>query len=91
MPLSGSTALEAIVDSGAVTAGQQVLITGASGGLGSCAVQMAKSVGAEVTGTARPAKPALVQALGADHVLEYNRDDLADGFKHYDLIRLRRR
>jgi NADPH:quinone reductase-like Zn-dependent oxidoreductase len=84
--ISGGTALQAVLDAGAVTAGQQVLVTGASGGVGSYAVQLAKSVGAEVTGTASAAKLDLVQALGADHVLDYAHEDFADGSRHYDLI-----
>jgi NADPH:quinone reductase-like Zn-dependent oxidoreductase len=84
--ISAGTALQAVLDAGAVTANQQVLVTGASGGVGSYAVQLAKSVGAEVTGTASAAKLDLVQALGADHVLDYDHDDFADGSRHYDLI-----
>jgi NADPH:quinone reductase-like Zn-dependent oxidoreductase len=86
VPISGGTALQAVLDTGCVTAGQQVLVTGASGGVGSYAVQLAKSVGAEVTGTASAAKQDLLRSLGADHVLDYERDDFADGSRHYDLI-----
>lgn len=63
-----------------------MLVTGASGGVGSYAVQLAKSFGAEVTGLASAAKQDLVRTLGADHVLDYNREDFTDGSRHYDLI-----
>lgn len=86
VPISGGTALQAVVDAGGVAPGQKVLVTGASGGVGSYAVQLAKAFGAEVTGVASAAKLDLVRALGADHVLDYNRDDFADGSRRYDLI-----
>ncbi|MEP6798180.1 MAG: NAD(P)-dependent alcohol dehydrogenase, partial [Lapillicoccus sp.] len=86
VPISGGTALQAVIDVGGVAAGQKVLITGASGGVGSYAVQLATSVGAEVTGVASFAKLDLVRTLGADHVLDYAGDDVADGRSHYDLI-----
>ncbi len=86
VPISGGTALQAVIDAGGAAAGQKVLITGASGGVGSYAVQLAKSVGAEVTGVASSAKLDMVLALGADHVLDYARDDFADGQTQYDLI-----
>jgi NADPH:quinone reductase-like Zn-dependent oxidoreductase len=85
-PISGGTALQAVVDAGAVAAGQKVLVTGASGGVGSYAVQLAKSFGAEVTGVASAAKLDLVRDLGADHALDYAKDDFADGSQRYDLI-----
>ncbi|MFI5711118.1 NAD(P)-dependent alcohol dehydrogenase [Kribbella sp. NPDC051620] len=83
--ISASTALQAL-RAGKVQAGQKVLITGASGGVGSYAVQLAKAFGAEVTGTASTPKLALVRKLGADHVLDYTQEDFADGAHHYDLI-----
>lgn len=86
VPVSGGTALQAVVDVGRVAAGQKVLVTGASGGVGSYAVQLATSVGAEVTGVASAAKADLVRALGAAHVLDYTEDDVADGAASYDLI-----
>src|SRR3954470_19442060 len=70
VPVSGLTALQAVRDHGRVAAGQSVLIIGASGGVGSFAVQIAKAFGAEVTGVAGPAKQDTVRALGADHVLD---------------------
>lgn len=86
VPVSGMTALQALTDVGRLRAGQQVLITGASGGVGSFAVQLAKAFGAEVTGVCSSTKIELVRALGASHVIDYTRDDFADGTRRYDLI-----
>ena len=86
VPVSAATALQALTDSGRVRTGQTVLVLGASGGVGSYAVQIAKAHGAEVTGVAGTGKVDLVRDLGADHVLDYTRDDFADGDRHYDLI-----
>ena len=83
--ISGGTALQALT-AGRVAAGQRVLIIGASGGVGSYAVQLAKAAGAEVTGVCSTDKLDLVTGLGADHVVDYTRDDFADGVHHYDLI-----
>jgi NADPH:quinone reductase-like Zn-dependent oxidoreductase len=86
VPVSGVTALLALTDVGHVTTGQKVLITGASGGVGSYAVQLATAFGAEVTGVCSTSKVDLVRSLGASHVLDYTQDDFADGTRRYDLI-----
>jgi NADPH:quinone reductase-like Zn-dependent oxidoreductase len=69
-----------------VQAGQQVLVIGASGGVGTFAVQIAKAYGGEVTGVASTAKLELVRTIGADHVIDYNSQDFADGERRYDVI-----
>jgi NADPH:quinone reductase-like Zn-dependent oxidoreductase len=84
--ISGSTALRAITDVGHVKSGDQVLIIGASGGVGSYAVQIAKALGAHVTGVASAPKADFVLALGAERVLDYKVDDFADGHDRYDVI-----
>ena len=86
VPVSGVTALLALTDAGHVKQGQKVLITGASGGVGSYAVQLAAAFGAEVTGVCSTAKTGLVQSLGAAHVIDYTQDDFADSGHRYDLI-----
>jgi NADPH:quinone reductase-like Zn-dependent oxidoreductase len=86
LPISAGTALQALTDAGKVQAGQSVLVTGASGGVGSYAVQLAVSMGAEVTGVCSGAKVSHVAALGAHRVLDHTRDDWADGTRRYDLI-----
>ncbi len=86
IPVSGLTALQAVRDQGQVRAGQSVLVVGASGGVGSFAVQIAKGLGAEVTGVCRTDKVDLVRSLGADHVVDYTQADFADGARRYDVI-----
>ena len=86
VPVSAATALRALVDVGRVQSGQSVLVLGASGGVGSYAVQLAKAFGAEVTGVCSTTKTDLVASLGADHVIDYTRDDFADGTRTYDLV-----
>ncbi len=86
VPVSALTALQALTAVGHVKAGQKVLVTGASGGVGSYAVQLARGFGAEVTGTCSTPKLDLVRSLGAAHVIDYTKDDFADGRHHYDLI-----
>ena len=84
--VSGLTALQSLRDAGRLRPGQHVLITGASGGVGTYAVQIAKALGARVTGVCSTAKTDLVSSIGADHVLDYTRDDFAAGPQRYDLI-----
>jgi NADPH:quinone reductase-like Zn-dependent oxidoreductase len=86
VPVSGATALQALTDAGHLQPGQSVLVIGASGGVGSYAVQIAKALGADVTGVASTRKLDLVRSLGADHVVDYTGDDYADGSRHYDLV-----
>ena len=86
LPVSGVTALRAVHDHGCVQAGQHVLVTGASGGVGSFTVQLAKAAGAHVTGVCSPSKADLVRSLGADDVVDRTREDFADGSRRYDLV-----
>ena len=86
VPVSAATALYALRNAGRVEAGQSVLVIGASGGVGSYAVQLAKAFGADVTGVCSTDKLDLVRSLGADHVIDYTREDFADDTRHYDLV-----
>jgi NADPH:quinone reductase-like Zn-dependent oxidoreductase len=86
VPISGLTALQALRDTGKLRPGQQVLIVGAAGGVGSFAVQLAKAFGAQVTGVSSTTKVDLVRSIGADEVIDYTRQDFADGARHWDLI-----
>jgi NADPH:quinone reductase-like Zn-dependent oxidoreductase len=86
VPVSALTALQGVRDHGHVEAGQRVVVVGASGGVGTFAVQIAKAFGAEVTGVCSTAKADLVRTVGADHVVDYTRADFADGTQRYDVI-----
>ena len=85
-PTSGYTALQAVRDHGKVEAGKSVLVIGAGGGVGTFAVQIAKTRGAEVTGVCGAAKTELVRSIGADHVIDYTKEDFTDGRVRYDVI-----
>jgi NADPH:quinone reductase-like Zn-dependent oxidoreductase len=84
--IMGSTALQALRDHGKVRPGQEVLIIGASGGVGTYAVQIAKAFGANVTGVCSTTKVEMVRSIGADHVIDYTQEDFAEGDQRYDLI-----
>ena len=86
VPVSGCTALHAVRDVGEVKSGQSVLVIGASGGVGTFAVQIAAAMGAEVTGVCSAAKADLVRSLGVERVIDYAREDFADGADRYDVI-----
>jgi NADPH:quinone reductase-like Zn-dependent oxidoreductase len=86
VPISASTALQGLRDVGQVQSGQQVLIIGAAGGVGTFAVQLAKAFGADVTGVCSTTKVDLVRSIGADDVIDYTREDFADRSRRYDLI-----
>jgi len=85
-PISGLTALQALRDEAKVQPGQRVLIVGAAGGVGSLAVQIAKAYGAVVTGVCSTSKIDLVRSIGADDVIDYTREDFADGSRTWDVI-----
>jgi NADPH:quinone reductase-like Zn-dependent oxidoreductase len=84
--VSGLTALQGLRDHGKVRPGQEVLIIGASGGVGTYAVQLAKAFGAQVTGVCTTTKVDMVRSIGADHVIDHTRDDFAEGGQRYDMI-----
>ena len=86
IPISGTTALRAVRDVGKVQPGQNVLVIGAAGGVGSLAAQIAKASGAKVTGVGSTSKMDLVRSIGADDVIDYTREDFADGVRRWDVI-----
>jgi NADPH:quinone reductase-like Zn-dependent oxidoreductase len=86
VPISGTTALRAVRDEGRVQPGQRALMIGAAGGVGSLAVQIAKGIGAKVTGVCSTSKADLVRSIGADEVIDYTREDFTDGSRRWDVI-----
>jgi NADPH:quinone reductase-like Zn-dependent oxidoreductase len=84
--VSATTALQLLRDQGKVKPGQKVLINGASGGVGTFAVQIAKAMGADVTGVTSTRNVDMVRAIGADHVIDYTKDDFTEGSERYDFI-----
>ena len=86
VPIAAITALQALRDKGHLQRGQKVLINGASGGVGTFAVQIAKSLGADVTGVCSTRNVQMVRSIGADHVIDYSKEDFTDGSLKFDLI-----
>jgi len=86
IPAAGATALQALRDRGGLRAGQKVLVNGAAGGVGTFAVQIAKALGAEVTGVCSTRNVELVRSIGADHVVDYTVDDFTRSGQRYDVI-----
>lgn len=86
VPVAGITALQAVRDNGKVRPGEKVLVNGAGGGVGTFAVQIAKALGADVTAVTNTGNFALVRSLGADHVIDYTKEDFTRGAQRYDVI-----
>ena len=86
VPVAAITALQAVRDHGALKPGQKVLVNGASGGVGTFAVQIAKALGAEVTGVSSTRNVGLVRSIGADHTVDYSKEDFTKGTVRYDII-----
>jgi NADPH:quinone reductase-like Zn-dependent oxidoreductase len=86
VPVAGCTALQALREKGRLRAGQAVLVNGAAGGVGTFAVQIAKAMGADVTGVCSARNAELIRSLGADHVVDYAREDFTAGARRYDVI-----
>lgn len=86
VPIAAITALQALRDKGQLQPGQKVLINGASGGVGTFAVQIARAIGAEVTGVCSARNAEMVRSIGADHVIDYKQENYTENGQHYDLI-----
>jgi NADPH:quinone reductase-like Zn-dependent oxidoreductase len=86
MPVAGTTAIQGLRDKGGLQTGERVLISGAGGGVGHMAVQIAKALGGEVTAVSRTENLDMLRSIGADHVVDYTKDDFTKGTQRYDLV-----